>query len=124
MLIMTLAPPMAAIFGYILLDEHLSVLSCAGIIVTMAGIVIAMFRRDKENRKMTVSKPLIGLLYAFIGALGQALGIVFSKYGMQQYNPFAATQISIIVGIIGFIILITMRASGSLSRLPWLIVKP
>lgn len=108
MLIMTLAPPMAAIFGWLLLREKLNLLSIAGIIVTMTGIVIAMFRRDKENRKMTVSKPLIGLLYAFGGALGQALGIVFSKYGMQQYNPFAATQIRIIVGILGFIVLITV----------------
>jgi len=108
MLIMTLAPPMAAVFGYFMLDEHLGPLSIAGIILTMAGIVIAMFRRDKKNRKVTVSKPVIGLLYAFGGALGQALGIVFSKYGMRQYNPFAATQIRIIVGIIGFIILITV----------------
>jgi len=108
MLIMTLAPPMAAIFGWILLDEKLSRLAVAGIIITMAGIVIAMFRRDKENRKVTVSKPMIGLLYAFGGALGQALGIVFSKYGMQSYNPFAATQIRIITGIIGFIVLITL----------------
>jgi drug/metabolite transporter (DMT)-like permease len=117
MLIMTLAPPMAAIFGWILLDERLSLLSVAGIVVTMAGIVIAMFRRDKENRKMTVSKPLIGLLYAFGGALGQALGIVFSKYGMQQYNPFAATQIRIIVGIIGFIVLITVAGKWQPVRL-------
>jgi drug/metabolite transporter (DMT)-like permease len=108
MLIMTLAPPMAAIFGWLLLHESLSLLSIAGIILTMTGIVIAMFRRNKENHKMTVSKPLIGLLYAFGGALGQALGIVFSKYGMQQYNPFAATQIRIIVGILGFIVLITI----------------
>jgi drug/metabolite transporter (DMT)-like permease len=108
MLIMTLAPPMAAIFGWILLHERLSLLSVAGIITTMAGIVIAMFRRDRENRKVTVSKPLLGLLYAFGGALGQALGIVVSKYGMQQYNPFAATQIRIIMGIIGFIVLITL----------------
>jgi len=105
---MTLAPPMAAIFGWILLHERLSLLSVAGIITTMAGIVIAMFRRDRENRKVTVSKPLLGLLYAFGGALGQALGIVVSKYGMQQYNPFAATQIRIIMGIIGFIVLITL----------------
>jgi drug/metabolite transporter (DMT)-like permease len=36
------------------------------------------------------------------------LGIVFSKYGMQDYHPFAATQIRIIVGILGFIVLITL----------------
>jgi len=108
MLIMTLAPPMAAIFGWILLNERLDLRSLAGIALTMLGIVVAMLRRDSTNRKMKVSKPLIGLLFAFGGALGQALGIVFSKYGMREYNPFAATQIRIITGIIGFMILITL----------------
>ena len=111
MLIMTLAPPMAAVFGWILLDERLSMMSIAGIIITLAGILIAMFRRDTENRRVRVSKPLAGLLYAFGGALGQALGIVFSKYGMQQYSPFAATQIRIIVGIVGFIGLISLTGN-------------
>jgi drug/metabolite transporter (DMT)-like permease len=108
MLIMTLAPPMAAVFGWFLLGERLSLLSITGIIITMAGIFIAIFRHDKEKRKVTVGKPVIGLLFAFGGALGQALGIVFSKYGMQQYNPFAATQIRIIAGILGFVLLITI----------------
>jgi drug/metabolite transporter (DMT)-like permease len=107
MLIMTLAPPMAAIFGWILLDEKLSLLSVAGIVITMGGIVIAMFRRDSGNRKVTISKPIAGILYAFGGAAGQALGIVFSKYGMREYNPFAATQIRIITGIAGFVIMVT-----------------
>jgi len=107
MLIMTLAPPMAAVFGWILLDERLSMLSLAGIIITLAGIIVAIFRPDNENGNVKVSKPVSGLMFAFGGALGQALGIVFSKYGMQDYSPFAATQIRIIVGIIGFIVLIT-----------------
>ncbi len=110
MLIMTLAPPMAAVFGWIILNEQLSFLSVTGIIITMTGIVIAMFRRDSE-RKMRISKPLTGLLYAFGGALGQALGIVFSKYGMQQYSPFASTQIRVITGIAGFIVLITITGN-------------
>ncbi len=108
MLIMTLAPPMAAIFGWILLDEHLSLPAISGIILTMSGIVIAMFRRDVESRKFSTSKPVAGLLYAFGGALGQALGIVFSKYGMEDYSPWAATQIRIIVGIAGLIVIITL----------------
>jgi len=113
MLIMTLAPPMAAIFGWILLDEHLSFLAIGGIIITMTGIVIAMFRRDSESRKFTTNKPVTGLLYAFGGAMGQALGIVFSKYGMGDYSPFAATQIRIIMGIIGLIVIITVLQKWS-----------
>ena len=107
MLIMTLAPPMAALFGWIILDEHLSLLSIMGIVITMCGIIIAMFRRDIEKRKFTANKPVAGLLYAFGGALGQALGIVFSKYGMGDYSPFAATQIRIIMGITGLIVIIS-----------------
>jgi drug/metabolite transporter (DMT)-like permease len=48
------------------------------------------------------------MLFAFFGAMGQALGLVLSKYGMGDYNVFAATQIRVIAGAIGFIILISM----------------
>jgi len=108
MLMMTLAPPMAAIFGFFILDERLSPQAIAGIVLTMGGIFLAIFRRDQTNRKMKLGKPLAGILFAFGGAVGQALGIVFSKYGMEDYNPFAATQIRIITGIIGFSVLITV----------------
>lgn len=107
MLIMTLAPPLAALFGWMILDETLSMVAAAGILVTLTGIVITMFRRDSGNNKLKISKPVKGIMYALAGAVGQALGIVFSKYGMQDYDPFAATQIRIITGITGFIILIT-----------------
>jgi drug/metabolite transporter (DMT)-like permease len=116
MLIMTLAPPLAALFGFFILGEHLKPVAIIGIAVTLTGIVVAMFRHDKESRKFIVSKPVIGMLYAFGGALGQALGIVFSKYGMLQYNAFAATQIRIIVGIAGFIILITLMGKWQSVR--------
>jgi len=116
MLIMTLAPPMAAVFGWILIGERLDWLSVLGIMVTMGGIVIAMFRRDEANRKMTVSKPLAGILYAFGGAAGQALGIVFSKYGMRQYDPFASTQIRVITGIAGFTLLVTLLGKWNTVR--------
>ena len=108
MLIMTLAPPMAAVFGWLLLDERLGIVSLAGIFITLTGIVVVIFSPEGKNRNAAVSKPIAGLLFAFGGALGQALGIVFSKYGMQQYSPFAATQIRIIAGIIGVIVLITL----------------
>jgi len=108
MLIMTLAPPMAAVFGWLLLDERLSMMSLSGMVITLSGIVVVILRPEGKNGNVAVSKPVAGLLFAFGGALGQALGIVFSKYGMQQYSPFAATQIRVIAGIIGFIVLITL----------------
>ncbi len=108
MLIMTLAPPMAAIFGYFILDERINPIGILGMVLTLSGIAIAIFSRAEEGEKFKINKPLIGILYAFGGATGQALGIVFSKYGMQGYSPFASTQIRIITGIIGFALIITI----------------
>ncbi len=108
MLIMTLAPPTAAIFGFLILGERMEPKSLIGMFVTLLGIGLTIFGRKKKGEKFTLDKPLKGILFAFIGALGQGLGIVFSKLGMGDYDPFASTQIRIIAAIIGFSILITI----------------
>jgi len=108
MLIMTLAPPLAALFGWIILDETMDFKSLSGMMLTLIGITIALFSKDHENNKIAIRKPFMGIVFAFFGALGQALGIVFSKYGMQEYSPFPSTQIRIITGIIGFALIITL----------------
>ena len=54
-----------------------------------------------------ISLPLIGILMAVIGAFGQGFGLVLSKLGMKDYNPFAATQIRIIAGLFGLGIIIS-----------------
>ncbi|HOU18127.1 MAG TPA: DMT family transporter, partial [Candidatus Marinimicrobia bacterium] len=43
--------------------------------------------------------------YALGGAIGQAVGLVLSKYGMSDYNAFGATQIRVITGMIGFAVI-------------------
>ena len=47
-------------------------------------------------------------MLAFLGALGQAGGLVIGKHGMGQYDAFAATQIRILAGTVGFAVLLTM----------------
>ncbi len=108
MLIMTLAPPFAAILGWLVLNESMSRMSIIGMLLVMAGISLAIWSRSEGKKRMKLNFPLKGLLFAFLGAVGQAGGLVLSKYGMRDYNPFAATQIRIIAGIIGFTILITI----------------
>jgi drug/metabolite transporter (DMT)-like permease len=108
MLMMTLAPPLAALFGWIILGETMDFKSLSGMIFTLIGITIALFSRDHDNKKSAIRKPILGILFAFFGAMGQALGIVFSKYGMQEYSPFPSTQIRIITGIVGFAAIITL----------------
>jgi drug/metabolite transporter (DMT)-like permease len=113
MLIMTLVPPLTAFFGWIILDEHLSFLSLAGITLTLAGIALAIFSRSSKEEKLTLKLAPSGILYALGGALGQALGLVLSKLGLNDYDPFAATQIRIIAGIAGFALLVTFMKRWS-----------
>ena len=107
MLIMALVPPMAAIFGWVLLSEKLNITSIVGMVITVVGISMAILSRKGSNRKLSLKLAPKGVLFAFGGAVGQALGLVLSKVGMKDYNPFASTQIRIIAGIIGFSVLIT-----------------
>ncbi|MFA6335455.1 MAG: DMT family transporter [Bacteroidales bacterium] len=122
-LLMTLAPPFAALFGWILLGETLSPMGFAGMAVTLLGIAISVLKRgenDNGKANLKLHLPVKGLLLGIGGALGQGLGIVLSKQGMNYYSisaqgteaapyiPFAATQIRIITGIIGFALIVLL----------------
>jgi drug/metabolite transporter (DMT)-like permease len=100
---MSLAPMLTAIIGWFFLDEILSAKNIIAIVVSVAGIMLAI-----SNRKMKLNIPLKGFLLAFGGALGQAVGLILSKKGMGQYDPVAATQIRALFGLLSFIILITL----------------
>jgi drug/metabolite transporter (DMT)-like permease len=109
MLMMTLAPPIAAVAGWMILGEKLNLQSLAGMALTLIGIGITIFSRGEGRISLILNKPAKGVLFAFLGAVGQGLGIVFSKLGMKgDYDAFASTQIRIITGIIGFVIIISV----------------
>jgi drug/metabolite transporter (DMT)-like permease len=125
-LLMTLAPPFAALFGWTMLGERLSVMALVGMLVTLTGIAISVMKREtadesdgrSSNAPLKLHLPLRGVLFGLGGALGQGLGIVLSKKGMIYYEaaaqgsavadyiPFAATQMRIITGVIGFALII------------------
>ena len=102
-LIMSFVPMLTAIIGWIFLDEILSALNIVAIVISLVGIVVAI-----ANKKMKLNIPFKGFMYAFAGALGQALGLLLSKKGMEfNYDPIAGTQIRAIFGVISFMLLIT-----------------
>ena len=102
-LIMSFAPMLTAIIGWFFLNEKLSGMNIAGILVSISGIVIAI-----SNSRMKLNIPFKGFLLAFGGASGQAVGLILSKKGMGHYDPIAATQIRALFGILSFAILITV----------------
>ena len=102
-LIMSFAPMLTAIIGWFFLNEKLSGMNIAGILVSISGIIIAI-----SNSRMKLNIPFKGFLLAFGGASGQAVGLILSKKGMGHYDPIAATQIRALFGILSFAILITV----------------
>lgn len=122
MLIMSLAPPIAAVVGWMIMGETMTAKSLTGMAVTFAGIAMVVLTREKDDvipaheslikknvrNRFRFTYPVAGLLLAFGGAAGQATGLVLSKYGMQGYDAFAATQIRVITGFAGFLIIYTM----------------
>lgn len=131
-LFMTLAPPSAALAGYVILGEKLPVNAWAGMLVTMFGIGLSIFSRGGGNstHKFTLKLPLKGVLLGIGAGVGQGVGLVFSKLGMSYYMehvdvtdslavnlvPFASTQIRAIVGLAGFLCIMAWTNQWSSLR--------
>lgn len=113
MIVMALVPPITAFLGWIILGETMTLWHLLAMSITIAGIVLVMLKRKKQNGKSERTKSgkmsilLLGTLLALGGAFGQGAGLVLSKKGMNGYDAFAASQIRAIAGVIGFIIIIT-----------------
>ncbi|HMM12574.1 MAG TPA: DMT family transporter [Bacteroidales bacterium] len=105
MLIMTFVPPVTAFLGWLFLGESMSLQHLAGMTLTVAGIVLTVVSRP-DGGKMKLRYPAKGIFFAFLGVLGQAGGLILSKIGMADYDPFASTQIRIITGFFGFLAII------------------
>jgi len=108
MLVMTFVPPVTAFLGWMTLGEQMTPIHLLGMFLTVSGIGMTITGRNRENGKLKLHYPLKGLFFAFLGVLGQAGGLVLSKYGMQAYDPFASTQIRIIAGFAGFVAIIAL----------------
>ena len=108
MLFMTLVPPITAFFSWIILAEKLKLFHFVGMTLTFSGIAMAIFSRNGKGEKLSLKLEPKGILFAIGGAVGQALGLVLSKLGLGDYDPFAATQIRVMAGVVGFVMLTTI----------------
>ena len=112
MLIMAVSPLFAALISYFVLSESMGWFSIFAMFITLGGIFMVVISRAAKEENSTkrgrfqFSFPVKGLLFALGGAVGQAAGLVLSKYGMGDYDAFASTHIRVIAGLLGFIIVI------------------
>lgn len=130
-LFMTLAPPIAAIAGWMLLGERLRPTIWLAMAVTLGGIALSILGRESGERRLTFTLPLKGILLGLGAGLGQGFGLVLSKIGLQHYSaalpvdvpssmatmlPFASTMVRALVGAAGFLLLMVIRREVPLLR--------
>ena len=99
MLIMALVPAMSTILAFIFLDEVISFWGIIGMVITMGGVAIVVMQKEEKSYG-DVSK--LGILFGFLGALGQAVGMIFAKeaFNHGEVNGFVATLARVIPSMI------------------------
>ncbi len=101
-LLMSLAPPFAAVLGYIVLGERLTARSWIGMAVTLGGVTWVVLERNADSSGATGHVSAVGVLLGALASVGQAAGAVLAKIGMGHYDPFACTQIRVLPAIVSF----------------------
>lgn len=136
MLIMSLSPPITALISWLMLGEILTPMNWLGMTVTLTGIVMVVLKRGEKSgqgllrRKIVSSYSLKGILLALGGAAGQAAGLVLSKKGMGSYDAFASSQIRVLSGLAGFLLIILVmkrwpmvaRAFRNKPAMKWIVL--
>ena len=121
-LFMTLAPPIAGVTGWLLLGEALSWHAWVAMAVTLFGIGFSIVVRSGHSLRLRL--PLKGVLFGLGAGIGQGVGLVLSKIGLNHYAdtcaalpdgdmgwvlPFAGTYIRAIAGLMGFVVILLLR---------------
>ena len=85
-LFMTLAPPAAALSGWILLGEHMSWLALLGMTITVIGISMSILGKKDEEHQQRLQLPVKGVIFGIGAGVGQGVGLVLSKLGIEHYE--------------------------------------
>jgi drug/metabolite transporter (DMT)-like permease len=97
MILMALAPPMAAILAYFFLHEIINPVGILGIGITILGIVWVVAERTPDASGVRRRISLRGVIWGILAALGQAVGLILAKKGLiSDIHPILATLIRMV----------------------------
>lgn len=101
LLLEALAPPLAALLAFVWLGEQLSVVAWSGIGLTIAGVAGVVVERTPETMRGTM-RPLRGIGFGLIAALGQAGGAVMSRAALAEteVSPLWSTLVRLTAGML------------------------
>lgn len=119
LLLEALAPPLAALFAAIFLDETLGFRAWIGIFLTVGGVTWVVLERVSHNFQGKL-RPWRGIGFGLLSALAQASGAVLSRAALAETStsPLWGSLIRLLAGV--FILLILM----SFQRRIWTEFQP
>ncbi|MFI5236767.1 MAG: DMT family transporter [Ignavibacteriales bacterium] len=97
MIVMAIVPVLSSVLAFFFLDEVISYLGMIGMLLAITGILIVVSeRKPGEQNHYAFNK--LGIFYGFLGAVGQATGLIFAKFAFQdgELNGFTASFIRLI----------------------------
>lgn len=99
-LLLSLAPIFGAIIAWVFFHEILTPIQITGIILALMGIGWVVMSHE-EPKDTPHGHTRRGVIFGVLAALGQAVGLVFSKQGMSgDFSPFQANAIRMLVAAI------------------------
>ncbi len=120
MLVQTLAPVFSTAFAWALFGQRLSLLRLGAVAATLAGIALVVGGRDRGGNPGAARTRWMGLLFALLAALCQAVGQLTSVQGMQGGVPaLSATVVRISAGAAGALGLLALRGTAGELRSAW-----
>jgi drug/metabolite transporter (DMT)-like permease len=118
-ILMALVPVLSTILAYFFLYEVISYLGLLGMILTIVGILAVVLEKDSTKKNYFAFNKL-GIFYGFLGALGQASGLIFAKFAFEEgdLNGFSASFIRLFsASLIIFPLALTFRRYESPLRI-------
>jgi drug/metabolite transporter (DMT)-like permease len=114
MVLSTAVPIFTAALAWLTLDETPSLAELIGMLVIVGGVMLAVSERGQTPGAIIPRASVQGIILGLLGSLGQAGGLLLSKKGMAGYAPVPATQIRMLAGIAGFVVV--LGAAGWLGK--------
>lgn len=122
--------PMAALLGFFILGETLSVQSVSGVVITLTGVIVAiLYNRNQQAENLFEEidgSLLVVVFWGLLAALCQAVGLIAIKPAMLAgTDPLAASALRTGIGaaIIVIIALWPAKAFQPLSKPSRIIVS-
>lgn len=117
MLLMTLSPIFSALLAWLFLGQNLSLPKALAMVVTLGGIAWVVWGGGDHEDHPHLWR---GILLGIGGALGQSVGLVFSKFGLAgDFPPISANVIRVTAGVAALLLYFgaTGRLRGTLGSL-------